>query len=68
MPTRGLGKGSFKNYLDKMRWVVYRKMTNFVHVQIKKCPRRGRAVARSENPEGLVVMGGDNEPTLVRIG
>ena len=27
-----------------------------------------RAVARSENPGGLVVMGGDNVPTLVEIG
>ena len=29
----------------------------------------GRPVARSENPGGgLVVMGGDNVPTLVEIG
>ena len=29
----------------------------------------GRAVARSENPEGLVVLGGDNvPPPLVEIG
>ena len=27
-----------------------------------------RAVARSENPGGLVVMGGDNVSTLVEIG
>ena len=27
-----------------------------------------RAVAGSENPGGLVVMGGDNVPTLVEIG
>jgi hypothetical protein len=27
-----------------------------------------RAVARSENPGGLVVMVGDNVPTLVEIG
>ena len=27
-----------------------------------------RAVARSENPEGLVVLGGDNVPPLVEIG
>ena len=27
-----------------------------------------RAVARSENPGGLVVMGGDNVPPLVEIG
>ena len=27
-----------------------------------------RAVARSENPGGLVVMGGDNMPTLVKKG
>ena len=26
-----------------------------------------RAVVRSENPGGLVVMGGDNVPTLVEI-
>ena len=28
----------------------------------------GRAVARSENPEGLVVLGGDNVFPLVQIG
>ena len=28
----------------------------------------GRAVTRSENPGGLVVMGGDNVPPLVEIG
>ena len=28
----------------------------------------GRAVARSENPGGLVVLGGDNVPPLVEIG
>ena len=27
-----------------------------------------RAVARSENPEGLVLLGGDNVPPLVEIG
>ena len=27
-----------------------------------------RAVARSENPGGLVVMGGENVPPLVEIG
>ena len=27
-----------------------------------------RAVERSENPGGLVVMGGDNVPPLVEIG
>ena len=27
-----------------------------------------RAVARSENPGGLVVMGGENVPSLVEIG
>ena len=27
-----------------------------------------RAVARSENPGGLVVLGGDNVPHLVEIG
>ena len=27
-----------------------------------------RAVARSENPGGLVVLGGDNVPPLVEIG
>ena len=27
-----------------------------------------RAVARSENPGGLVVLGGDNLPPLVEIG
>ena len=29
---------------------------------------RHRAVARSENPGGLAVMGGDDVPTLVEIG
>ena len=27
-----------------------------------------RAVARSENPGGLIVLGGDNVPPLVEIG
>ena len=27
-----------------------------------------RAVARSENPEGHVILGGDNVPPLVEIG
>ena len=27
-----------------------------------------RVVARSENPRGLVVLGGDNVPPLVKIG
>ena len=29
---------------------------------------QARAVARSENPGGLVVLGGDNVPPLVEIG
>ena len=40
-----------------------------VRTFVKQCPndddmmwRRGRAVARSENLEELVVMGGDNVP------
>ena len=32
-----------------------------------RCPDT-RAVARSENPGGLVVLGGDNVPPLVEIG
>ena len=30
--------------------------------------KKTRAVARSENPGGLVVMVGDDVPTLVEIG
>ena len=40
---------------------------NLISVTIS-CIIHIRAVARSENPEGLVVMGGDNVPTLVEIG
>ena len=32
-------KGSFKNYVDKMRWVGGQKMLLFVHVPGIKCPR-----------------------------
>ena len=34
----------------------------------QKSSDTARPVARSENPGGLVVMGGDNVPTLVEIG
>ena len=37
---------------------------NLISVTIS-CIIHIRAVARSENPEGLVVMGGDNVSTLV---
>ena len=40
--TESIPKGSFKNYVDKMRWVGGQKMLLFVHVKGKKCPRRGR--------------------------
>ena len=43
------------NYLSAIIWRY-----NFVNCY--------RAVARSENPGGLVVMGGDIVPTLVEIG
>ena len=32
------------------------------------CRTLCRAVARSENPEGLAVLGGDNVPPMVEIG
>ena len=35
-------KGSFKNYVDKMRWVGGQKMPILVQVQGNKCPRGGR--------------------------
>ena len=35
---------------------------------LKISRKGGRAVAGSENPGVLVVMGGDNVPTLVEIG
>ena len=30
-----------QNYVDKMRWVGCQRMPIFVHIQGKKCPRRG---------------------------
>ena len=35
-------EGSFKNYVDKIRWVGGQKMLVFVHVKGKECPRQGR--------------------------
>ena len=37
-------RGSFKNYVDKIRWVgaMVHKITIFVHVQSGKWPRRGQ--------------------------
>ena len=32
-------KGSFKNYVDKMRWVGGQKMPIFVHVKVEIGPR-----------------------------
>ena len=35
--------GSFKNYVDKIRWVgEVKKMLLFVHIKGKKCPSSGR--------------------------
>ena len=39
--------------------LLYKKMSTYIQL---------RAVARSENPGGLVVLGGDNVPPLVEIG
>ena len=41
-----LHKGSFKNYVDKIRWVGGQIMPILVHVQCKKCPRGGRQVVK----------------------
>ena len=41
-----LNKGSFKNYVDKMRWVGGQKMAILVHVQGNKCPCGGREVVK----------------------
>ena len=38
------------------------------HKLIDSTAIHGRAVARSENPGGLVVLGGDNVPPMVEIG
>ena len=35
-------EGSFKNYVDKIRWVGGQKMPILVHVQGRKCPLGGR--------------------------
>ena len=42
--------------------------TNFSMNEAKIFDKYVRAVARSENPGGLVVLGGDNVPPLVNIG
>ena len=42
-------------------------VTNVTNKLKQKC-LLNRAVARSENPGGLVVLGGDNVPPLVKIG
>ena len=34
-----LYRGSFKNYVDKMRWVGGQKMPIFVHVKVEIGPR-----------------------------
>ena len=39
-----------------------------VHSFLKQCCAVTRAVARSGNPEELVVKGGDIVPTIVEIG
>ena len=45
---------------------------NYRHNNHKKfaviIPNQSRAVASSENPGGLLVLGGDNVPPLVEIG
>ena len=50
-----------------MMWTISFRMLSFLaffaFVRIK-----GRAVARSENPGGHVVLGVDNVPLLVEIG
>ena len=33
-------KGSFKKYVDKMRWVAGQKMFIFIHLQSKNIPHR----------------------------
>jgi hypothetical protein len=45
-------------------WIPYARHHNLVLIMNHSC----RAVARSENPGGLVVIGGDNVPTLVEVG
>ena len=35
-------QGSLKNDVDKMRWVVGRKVPILVHIQGEKCPGGGR--------------------------
>ena len=51
-------QGSFKNYVDKMRWVGGQKMLLFVQVQGKKCPRRGRQVDQKGQNLVHVVLNG----------
>ena len=52
--------GSFKNYVDKMRWVGGQKMAILVHVQGNKCPRGGRQVVKKgQNHVHVVIL---NDP------
>ena len=43
--------GSFKTYVDKMRWVGGLKMPIFVHFLGEKCPRQGRSVSTVPIPK-----------------
>ena len=45
--SKAQGWGSFKNYVDKIRWVGGQKRPILVHVQGKKCPSRGRYVVKT---------------------
>ena len=45
---------SFKNYVDKMRWVGGLKMPIFVHVFGEKCPRQGRSVGSQKKGQNYV--------------
>ena len=58
-----LFKGSFKNYVDKMRWVGGQKMPILVHVQGYKCPRGGRQVVKKGQNHVHVVI----ELSLIHI-
>ena len=49
-------QGSFKNYVDKMRWVSGQKMPILVHGQGNKCPRGGRQVVKKGQNHVHVVI------------
>ena len=69
-----LGQVTFIKSLETSIWFLKKsalcvsKLECFKHVGILLVMLLSRAVARSENPGGLVVLGGDNVRPLIEIG